>query len=91
MAFRFNGRDGEEYEVDPAAITKLGWTDDEGDREVEGHGHRWGGSDQELVDHLRFDSRDGEEHEVDLTKVTKIAWTDDDGDHEVEGHGFKAN
>ena len=91
MGVRY-GRDGHEFEIDPATITKLAWTDDEGEHEVEGHGIRFGSRDGEddVEGHLRFGGRDGQEHEVDLEKVTKIAWADDDGEHEVEGHGFRA-
>ena len=92
MGVRY-GRDGQEFEIDPATITKLVWTDDDGEHEVEGHGYRFGGRDgeDEVEGHgFRFGGRDSEEHEVDLEKVTKIVWTDDEGDHEVEGHFYRA-
>ena len=91
MGLRY-GRDGHEFEIDPATITKLAWTDDDGEHEVEGHIYKGYLDDEgEVEGHLRFGGRDGEEHEVDLEKVTKIVWADDDGEHEVEGHGFRAN
>ena len=92
MGVSYRGRDGQEFEIDPATITKIAWADDEGEHEVEGHGWRVSGRDDqsEVEGHgFRGWSRDGQEYEVDLEKVTKIAWGDDDGDHEVEGHGYR--
>ena len=94
MGINYRGRDGREFEIDPATITKLAWRDDDGEHEVEGHAFRtsWRDDESEVEGHgCKFGGRDGQEHEVDLEKVTKIAWSDDEGEHEVEGHGWRAN
>jgi hypothetical protein len=88
---RFRDEQGNDFEVDPAKITRLTYSDASGgEQEVEGHGLSHG-RDDEVEGHMPlYRGRDGQEHEVDLNKVTKIAWTDDDGEHEVEGHVKRA-
>jgi hypothetical protein len=83
---KFKDKQGQEYDIDPAKVTKLAWTDESG-QEVAGHG-------------LRGVRRDEEEEEVeghghthpreDEVEGHGVGHPRDDQAEETEGHGFKS-